>query len=64
MFAVVFTSFRLSFAWATMIAIAYAGLSLVMERGVDFEIKEEKVLFTTNRRHVRRRRCSKPRIAV
>ena len=46
MFAVVFTSFRLSFAWVTMIAVAYAALSLVMEPGVDFEIKEEKVLFT------------------
>ena len=46
MFAVVFTSFRLSFAWVTMVAVVYAALSLVMEPGVDFEIKEEKVLFT------------------
>ena len=46
MFAVVFTSFRLSFAWVTMVAVGYAVLSLVMEPGVDFEIKEEKVLFT------------------
>ena len=46
MFAVVFTSFRLSFAWVTMVAVVYATLSLVMEPGVDFEIKEEKVLFT------------------
>ena len=46
MFAVVFTSFRLSFAWVTMVAVVYAVLSLVMEPGVDFEIKEEKVLFT------------------
>ena len=46
MFAVVFTSFRLSFAWATMAAVAYAVLCLVMAPGVDFEIKEEKVLFT------------------
>ena len=46
MFAVVFTSFRLSFAWATMIAGAYASLSLLLEPGVDFDIKEEKVLFT------------------
>ncbi len=46
MFAVVFTSFRLSFAWATMVAGMYAALSLVMEPGVDFEIKEEKILFT------------------
>ena len=46
MFAVVFTSFRLSFAWVTMVAVGYAVLSLAMEPGVDFEIKEEKVLFT------------------
>ena len=46
MFAVMFTSFRLSFAWATMVAVVYAALSLVMEPGVDYEIKEEKVLFT------------------
>ena len=35
MFAVVFTSFRLSFAWVTMVAVGYAVLSLVMEPGVD-----------------------------
>ena len=46
MFAVVFTSFRLSFAWATMVAAMYAALSLVMEPGVEYAIKEEKVLFT------------------
>ena len=46
MFAVVFTSFRLSFAWVTMVAVVYAALSLAMDPGVDFEIKEEKVLFT------------------
>ena len=46
MFAVVFTSFRLSFAWATMVAAAYAAMSLLLEPGVEFEIKEEKVLFT------------------
>ena len=45
-FAVVFTSFRLSFAWATMVAGAYAALSLALEPGVNFEMKEEKVLFT------------------
>ena len=45
-FAVVFTSFRLSFAWVTMVAVAYAALSLTVEPGVDLEIKEEKVLFT------------------
>ncbi len=44
-FAVVFTSFRLSFAWATLIAAAYAAMSLMMEPGVNFAIKEEKILF-------------------
>ena len=46
MFAVVFTSFRLSFAWVTVVAVVYAALSLGMEPGVDYEVKEEKVLFT------------------
>ena len=46
MFAVVFTSFRFSFAWASMVAVVYAALSLVMEPGVEYEMKEEKVLFT------------------
>ena len=46
MFAVVFTPFRLSLAWVTMVAVVYAALSLAMEPGVDYEIKEEKVLFT------------------
>ena len=46
MFAVVFTSFRTSFAWATMVAAAYAAMSLLLEPRVEFEIKEEKVLFT------------------
>ncbi len=46
MFVVVFTSFRLSFAATTMVAVAYATLSLMVEEGVDFAIKEEKVLLT------------------
>lgn len=46
MFAVVFTSFRISFAWVTMVAVIYLVLSLVMEPGVDIETKEEKVLLT------------------
>ena len=46
MFAVVFTSFRLSFAWAAMVAVVYAVLSLALDPGVDYGIKEEKVLFT------------------
>ena len=46
MFAVVFTSFRLSFAVVTVVASIYAALSLAVEPGVDFDLKEEKVLFT------------------
>ena len=45
-FAVVFTSFRLSFAWPAMVAAVYAVLSLAMDPGVEFEVKEEKALFT------------------
>ncbi len=46
MFAVVFTSFRLSLLWVTSVAAAYAAMSLMVEPGVDFGIKEEKILFT------------------
>ena len=46
MFAVVFTSFRFSFSAVTVVAAVYAAISLAIEPGVDFEIKEEKVLFT------------------
>ena len=46
MFAVVFTSVRLSFAVVTGVAIMYAALSLLLGPGVDFDTKEEKVLFT------------------
>ena len=46
MFAVVFTSFRLSFAGVTIVAALYAAISLGVEPGVDLEIKEEKVLYT------------------
>ena len=46
MFAVVFTSFRLSFAVVTLVAAVYLALSLTVDPGVDFDIKEEKVLFT------------------
>ena len=45
MFAVVITSFRLSFAVVTVVGISYAALSLMIGQGVDFGIKEEKVLF-------------------
>ena len=46
MFAVVFTSFRLSFAWVTMVGAVYAALGLMIEPGLDFEANEEKILFT------------------
>ena len=45
MFAVVFTSLRLSFVGVTVVAAVYTTLSLTVEPGVDFEMKEEKVLF-------------------
>ena len=45
MFAVVFTSLRLSFAGVTITAAVYAALSLTVAPGVDFAIEEEKVLF-------------------
>ena len=41
-----FTSFRLSFSWVTIVAAVYAAVGLVLEPGVNFDIKEEKVLFT------------------
>ena len=44
-FAVVFASFRLSFAWVTMVAVLYAVLSFVVAPTVDFDDKMEKVLF-------------------
>lgn len=46
MFAVVFTSSRLSFGVVTLVAFAYAALSLAAEPGVDFALKEEKALYT------------------
>ena len=46
MFAVVFTSFRLSLAAVTLVALVYVALSLVTAPGLDFDIKEEKALFT------------------
>ena len=45
MFGVVFTSFRLNFAVVTVVAALYAAASFTVEPGVDFDIKEEKVLF-------------------
>lgn len=45
MFAVVFTSLRLSFIGVTITAAVYATLSLMVEPGLDFAFEEEKVLF-------------------
>ena len=45
MFAVVFTSFRLSLGAVTLVALVYATLSLMVAPGLDFGLKEEKVLF-------------------
>ena len=45
MFAVVFTSFTLSFVGVTIVAVVYATLSVMAEPGVDFDIQEERVLF-------------------
>ena len=44
-FAVFFGSFRLSFGWATVVATAYAIVCLTVGTGLDFEAKEEKILF-------------------
>ena len=44
-FAVFFSSFRLSFVWATIVAIAYALVCLAVGTGLDFEAHEEKELF-------------------
>ena len=45
MFAVVFVSFKWSFAWATVVAVIYGLLSLTFGPGLDFEAQDEKVLF-------------------
>ena len=44
-FAVFFSSFRVSFAWVTIVAVAYITVSLAAGPGLDFEAKEEKTLF-------------------
>lgn len=43
-FAAVFTSFRVSFAWTTMVALVYVGLSLAVEPGLDLAALDEKIL--------------------
>ena len=42
--AVIFTSFRLNMAWATVVSVVYAAISLTVGDGIDLEAREEKVL--------------------
>ena len=44
-FAVFFSSFRLTFAWVTMVAFIYAVVSLTVGEGLDFAAKDDKALF-------------------
>ena len=44
-FAVIFTSFRLNMAWATMVSAVYAAISLSAGDGLDIEGRDEKALF-------------------
>ena len=43
-FAVFFSSFRLSLAWATVAAVVYVAVSLGVPPGLDFEARDEKAL--------------------
>ncbi len=43
-FAVFFSSFRLTFAWVTMVAVIYAVVSLTVGEGLNFEAKDDKAL--------------------
>ena len=45
-FAVFFSSYRLVFAWVTMVAAIYAVVSLTVGDGLNFDLKEERALFT------------------
>ena len=45
-FAVFFNSYRLAFAWVTMVAVIYAVVSLTVGEGLNFDQKEERALFT------------------
>ena len=44
-FAVFFSSFKLSFAWVTMVAVLDAAVSLTAGEGLDFGARDEKALF-------------------
>ena len=43
-FAVFFSSFRLTFAWVTMVAVIYALVSLTVGEGLDLEARDDKAL--------------------
>jgi len=43
-FAVFFSSFRLSFSWATLMAILYTAVSLTVGDGLDLEARDDKAL--------------------
>ena len=43
-FAVFFSSFRLSFAWVTLVAVIYTIVSLTVGEGLDFEARDDKAL--------------------
>ncbi len=43
-FAVFFSSFRLTFAWVTMVAVIYAIVSLTVGEGLDLEARDDKAL--------------------
>ena len=42
--AVLFTSFKLSIAWVTMVSVVYIGISLTVGDGIDLEAGDEKTL--------------------
>ena len=43
-FAVFFSSFRLSFSWATLVAVLYTTASLTVGGGLDFDARDDKAL--------------------
>ena len=45
LFAVVFSSFALNLAWATLVAAVYTTISFTVGDGLDFEAREDKTLF-------------------
>lgn len=44
-FAVFITSYRVTFAWVTMVAVVYSISSIVVGSGLDLEARDEKTLF-------------------